>query len=361
MLWPLFGIASASEAAAAFLGRMAGAFAMADRAGAELTAPEWATPNSVALELPTMQLRNFSTQPSGPATLVCAPFALHGATIADFAPGHSVVEALRSAGLARVFVTDWRSATPDMQHLSIDSYLADLHVAVDELSAPVDLIGLCQGGWLALVYAARFPEKVRRLVLVGAPVDVNAAPSQVSRLTADVPLEFFANMVRLGDGRVVGNRMLELWGPMLRADEADRILQISDDIGEEDRRQLETRFRRWYTWTVDLPGTYYLQVIQWLFKENRIAAGRFVALGRQVDLADIRIPTFLLAGRDDELIATEQLFAAARLIGTAKPHVEMVTEPCSHLSLFLGRRTLTGTWQRIAHWLTSDISLAQAS
>jgi pimeloyl-ACP methyl ester carboxylesterase len=43
--------------------------------------------------------------------------------------------------------------------LSIDSYLADLNIAVDELGPPVDLIGLCQGGWLALVYAARFPKK----------------------------------------------------------------------------------------------------------------------------------------------------------------------------------------------------------
>ena len=76
------------------------------------------------------------------------------------------------SGRSRVFVTDWRSATPEMRYFTIDSYLADLNVAVDQLGPPVDLIGLCQGGWLALVYAARFPTKVRRLVLVGAPIDI---------------------------------------------------------------------------------------------------------------------------------------------------------------------------------------------
>ena len=40
----------------------------------------------------TMPLRNFSTPERGQATLVCAPYALHGATIVDFARGHSVVQ-----------------------------------------------------------------------------------------------------------------------------------------------------------------------------------------------------------------------------------------------------------------------------
>ena len=52
----------------------------------------------------------------------------------------------------------------------IDSYLADLNVAVDELGGRANLVGVCQGGWMVLVYAARYPSKVRGLVLAGAPV-----------------------------------------------------------------------------------------------------------------------------------------------------------------------------------------------
>ena len=132
----------------------------------------WTTPNKIMLELSSMRLRSFSRTGSANPVLVCAPYAQHNALIADFAPRHSIVEALQSGSLDRVYVTDWRSASPDMRFLSIDSYLADLNVAIDEIGLPVDLIGLCQGGWMSLVYAARFPEKVRRLVLVGAPVDL---------------------------------------------------------------------------------------------------------------------------------------------------------------------------------------------
>src|SRR5215475_5576136 len=145
------------------------------------TALSWTTPNEVALELPTLLLRDFSRRRAGPPALICAPYALHGALIADLAPGHSLIEALGRGGLDRLYLTDWRSASPEMRFLSIDHYLADLNVAIDEIGSPVDLVGLCQGGWLSLVYAARFPEKVRRLVLVGAPVDLSI-DSTLSRL-----------------------------------------------------------------------------------------------------------------------------------------------------------------------------------
>jgi poly(3-hydroxyalkanoate) synthetase len=361
LLWPLLSAASASETTAVLLSNLAHALATQGAEYSQPPEPQWVTTNEVALELPSMRLRDFSSKGRGPAALLCAPYALHGATIADMAPGHSLVESLRNAGLARLFVTDWRSAAPDMRYFSINTYLADLNVAVDELGPPVDLIGLCQGGWMALIYAARFPLKVRKLVIVGAPIDIRAGESGLSRLAADVPLDTFENLVRLGEGRVLGQRVLEMWGPALAAEDTDRVLQVGPGMGAVELEALERRFRQWYAWTFDLPGTYYLQVVRWLFKENRIAEGRFSALGRTIKLSQVRAPAFLLAARDDEIVAPEQLFAAAHLIGTARPAIEMATEPCGHLSLFVGAKTLGGPWRRIAHWLAHDPAIARAS
>src|SRR6266704_842435 len=47
------------------------------------------------------------------------------------------------------------------------------------LGGCANLIGVCQGGWMALVYAARYPSKIRGLVLAGAPVDINAGESEL--------------------------------------------------------------------------------------------------------------------------------------------------------------------------------------
>ena len=354
LVWPLAAAALAAKANVRLLEELMSPVSGKRSVSGGLSSP-WTTSNTVALELASMRLRNFSIETSGLATLICAPYALHGATIADFAPGHSVVEALRQGGLSRVFVTDWRSATPETRYFSIDHYLADLNVAVDELGPPVDLIGLCQGGWLALVYAARFPKKVRRLVLAGAPIDIAAAESQLSRFVTDVPLRMFDELVREGEGIVHGDRMLGPWGISSGFNEAEAVLQNPPDLDPARGRELCDRFRQWYAETLDLPGVFYLQVVKWLFKENQIAERRFVALGQQVDLAQLRAPIFLLAASHDEVVSVDQLFATTRLVGTPAEWLEKMTEPCGHLSLFLGSRTLDGPWRRISRWLGSEL------
>jgi poly(3-hydroxyalkanoate) synthetase len=167
--------------------------------------------------------------------------------------------------------------------------------------------------------------------------------------------------VQLGEGRVLGRCMLELWKRAPAIDEVGGLLQVSPKVEANQLRDLQERFRQWHERTLDLPGTYYLQVVRRLFKENQIAEGRFVALGRVIDLAEIRAPMFLLAARDDEVVCADQLFAAARLVGTPAADLEMATEPCGHLSLFLGAKTLAGSWRRIARWLALAPAMAQAS
>ena len=119
-LWPALAAETASEFASAIAREFMN---LAVGPGTETGAPEpqFATRNKVVLDLATVRLRGFSTASDGPATLVCAPFALHGAAITDLAPRHSLVAALQRAGIERVFVTDWRSARSDMRLLSIDN------------------------------------------------------------------------------------------------------------------------------------------------------------------------------------------------------------------------------------------------
>src|SRR5262244_2370105 len=299
-----------------------------------LREPRWTTPNRVALELPAMRLREFAADGDGIATLVCAPLALHDATLTDFAP-------------------DWRSASPDMRFLSIDSYLADLNVVVDELGGCANLIGVCQGGWMALVYAARYPSKVRRLVLAGAPVDIYAGESELSRVAHNVPTSVFKQLVELGDGRVRGAHLLQLWKhPPLEPQAIHDLLQVPNDMPRSS--PLIARFREWYTRPIDLPGTYYLQVVQWLYKDNQLATGRFAALGRPIDLSKVRSPLFLLGARDDEIVAPEQLLAARHLVGSKERQILTEVVACTHLGLFMGATTLLHTWSKIARWLAAS-------
>lgn len=314
----------------------------------------WTTPNAVALQLPSMHLLDFSSAGDGQPLLVCAPYALHRAQIADLAPGHSLMETLQKAGVTRLYLTDWRSVTQQMRYFSIDTYLSDLNVAVDAIGPPVDLAGLCQGGWLSLLYAARFPGKVRRLVLAGSPIDVSV-PSELSKMVASLPQQSFEALVQQGDGVVSGKHMLQFWSIPFSLRDVEAALQRRLDDTSEAARGLLDRFARWNSATLDLPGTYYLEVTDWIFRENRIANGGLVALGRKVDLAEVRVPVFLLAAENDIVVPRDQAFATTRLLGTPPQWLECGTEPCGHLGLFMGSKALAGSWRRIAGWLQSDL------
>jgi len=313
----------------------------------------WTTPNTVALELATMRLRDCTKNRSGQPALVCAPYALHRALIADFAPGHSVVQSLQNGGIDQVYLTDWRSATPDMRYLSIDSYLSDLNVAIDEIGAPVDLVGLCQGGWLSLLYAARFPAKVRRLVLAGAPVDLSI-DSALSRLARNAPGMVYDQLVARGGGNVSGEEMLRFWSRTPSRE--DIAVALQKGLSNEEGAALLARFDQWNVETLDLPGAYYLEIVNRIFRENRIAGGNFVALGRPVDLKDVKAPIFLLAGLDDEVVPATQALATAGLVGTPPAFIAAASEPSNHLGLFMGARTHAHAWPRIAEWLRNDLT-----
>ena len=161
-------------------------------------------------------------------------------------------------------------------------------------------------------------------------------------------LAFFEELVALGDGRVLGHRIAKFWGLQpVDGEQIHAMLQTPEAVGSPAFARLEAAFRAWDAWTLDLPGTYYLEVVDKLYKRNALAAGEFVALGQTIDLKAVRIPLYLLAARDDELVAPDQLFAAARLVGTPAQEIGKALAPCRHLGLFMGHDILGDHWPRI--------------
>lgn len=318
--------------------------------------PGWATPNRVRLDLPTMQLREFGEAAAGAIpVLVDAPYAGHGATIADYDKGQSLVETLLANGLGHVLVTDWKPATQEMRYFSIDTYLAELNAAIDDLGGVVHLVGLCQGGWLGAMLASRFPRKVGSLVLAGSPIDTDAGDGPIKRLAHTLPLRSYRAMVRAGRGLMPGRFMLAGWKNMHPAEHyLDRFVRLYQNIADRNYLDRTETFAAWYENPLDLPGVYYLQAIEQIFKENHLARGEFVGLGRRLSLNDIVCPLYLLAGAEDDITTREQVFAAAELVGTPSKKIERKLVPGGHIGLFMGRKTLAETWPAIARWIAKQ-------
>lgn len=315
--------------------------------------PKLATPNRVRLDLRTMTLREYG-RPGGIPTLVDAPHAGHTAMIADYHKGQSLVETLLANGVGHVALTDWKSATIDMKDLEIDNYLAEIVVAIDDLGGRVNLVGLCQGGWVAAMIAARFPDKVNSLVLAGAPIDTDAGNGPIKRMVHQSPLSFYEELVALGGGLMRGKYMLQGWKNM---HPEQHYLQDHIDLYEhiDDPAYLKKQetFESWYENPIDLPGRWYLQVIAEIFKENRLARGEFVGLGRKLNLRDITCPAYLLGGQSDDITTPEQVLGAANHLGTPPADIVQRVVPGGHIGLFMGARTLREHWPGIARWIAA--------
>lgn len=316
--------------------------------------PNLATPNVVRLDLRTMKLRDYG-KPGGVPTLVDAPHAGHTAMIADYHKGQSLIETLLANGIGQVALTDWKPATADMKDLEIDNYLAEVVVAIDDLGGRVNLVGLCQGGWVAAMVAARFPDKVNSLVLAGSPIDTDAGNGPIKRMVHESPMSFYEELVGLGGGLMKGKFMLQGWKNMHpeRHYIQDQI-DLYEHIDDPAYVKKEEAFESWYENPIDLPGRWYLQVISQLFKQNRLAKGEFIGLGRRLNLHDITCPAYLLAGADDDITTPEQVLDAAKYLGTAKDRIVRKIVPGGHIGLFMGARTLNEHWPSIAQWIAAQ-------
>jgi len=353
LFWPLAAAEQIAEQGLELVGRNLAFLAEEEKIHPELR-PKLATANRITLDLRTMVFRDYSTPAAtGAPTIVNAPYAGHSAMIAAYHKGQSLIETLLANGLERVFLTDWKSATGDMKHLEIDQYLAEINVCVDDLGGRVNLVRLCQGGWMSAMYAARFPHKVARLVLAGAPIDTDAGNGPVKRMAHRHPTSFFEELITLGSGRMLGQFMLQGWkGMHPEKHYIKQHIDLYEHFDDPAYSRKEETFRSWYENPIDdLPGRWYLQAIVDLFKENRLAKGRFIGLGLRLNVKDIVCPVYLLAGESDDIPTKEQVFNAEKYLGTPAHNIEKKLVPGGHIGLLTGSRILKVTWPDIARWI----------
>ena len=91
----------------------------------------------------------------------------------------------------------------DVTDFSLDAMVADLEAVADELKLRrFPLIGLCQGGAVAVAYAARHPERVSRLVLYDSYLYGAFVADAGEKLAMQA--QVFSQMIETGWGRKVG-------------------------------------------------------------------------------------------------------------------------------------------------------------
>jgi poly(3-hydroxybutyrate) depolymerase len=315
--------------------------------------PTWASPNRIAFETPIARLRDFSDPDAGEVvpTLVLPPQAGHDSCIVDYASEQSQMKVIKAAGLTRAYSFDWIGATEATKDVGITDYLGVIERGVREIGGPVNLVGDCQGGWLAAIYAALRPEDVHTLTIAGAPIDFQAGNpvigDWVQALGGSGDLSFYEWVVDRGGGVLKGEHILNGFIGIKPEGELEKQLQLLVHIDKPDHVARYQAFENWFKHTQDLSGAFYLWIVEHLFRDNKLVAGTLEVNGQRVDLGRIECPLFLLAGAEDHITPPAQVFAMAEVVSTPAESIHRRSTSGGHLGLFMGREALRDHWPPI--------------
>ena len=176
----------------------------------------------------------------------------------------------------------------DVDNFTLDAWVEDLETVVDDLGLDrFPLLGVSQGGAVAVAYAARHPERVSRLVLCGAYTQGRLRRATTDEQRREAALQF--EMVRLGWGR--------------------------DDPA----------FRRFFTssFIPDAPPELWESFAELLRRTTSAQnAARLLEAWADIDVTDeatrVQAPTLVLHARDELRVPMEQAQRLATLIPGAR-------------------------------------------
>jgi poly(3-hydroxyalkanoate) synthetase len=313
--------------------------------------PKWASRHRIVRRSRLTRLRDFT--PARPAdvvpTLVLPPQAGHDSCIVDYSTAQSQMQTIIAAGLERLYALDWVGVTQETRDATITDYLAEVDAAMEEAGGGgrVNLVGDCQGGWLAAIYAALHPERVNTLTIAGAPIDFHAGDAVIHesvRVLSDDDLSFFRALVRHGNGVLKGEFLLGGFIVIKPENEVGKQLQLLAHVRDPRHVERYRAFEDWFKHTQDIAGAFYLWLVEHLFRDNELIGGRLRIGDEAVDLGRIECPVNLLAGAADHITPPEQVFALADAVSTPAARITRRTTSGGHLGLFMGTEALRDHW-----------------
>jgi poly(3-hydroxybutyrate) depolymerase len=171
-----------------------------------------------------------------------------------------------------------------------DDYVDTLISFIEALGPDTHVVAVCQPCVQVLTAAAVMaqagsPFQPRSMTLMAGPVDTRINPTTVNKLATDKPIEWFRkNLIATvpsrypGAGRKVYPGFIQLGAFM--AMNLQRHVNAHIDMfthlatGETESAATIKKFYDEYFAVLDLPAEFYLETVQWIFQEARLAAAR---------------------------------------------------------------------------------------
>jgi polyhydroxyalkanoate synthase len=275
--------------------------------------------------------------------------------VLDLMPGNSLVEYLVSHGFD-VYMLDWGTPGDEDKKLSFDDYVLDyIPRAVKKVlrasqAEEITLVGYCMGGTMTAMYAALFPDKpLRNLVLLTAPIDFTpddmglfGLMTSEKYLNPDRVVEAFGNVP--GDLIDTGNRMVR---PVTNY--VGTYVTMWDRIMQDKSMDTWLAMSKWVNDGVAFPGEAFRMWIRDFYQQNKLVKGEIKLRGRQVDLSNITCPVLNIAGKKDHICTLPQAEATMKHINSQDK--EFFVVDAGHVGLLTGSEAKKVLWPKLFTWL----------
>lgn len=301
------------------------------------------TPGAVVFENRLFQLIQYKprTPKVGARPMLFVPPAINKFYILDLQPENSLVNYIVGQGHT-LYLVSWCNPSEDLRDLTWDDYVGEgVLTAIDkvrELSGQetINTLGFCIGGTLLAcalgVLAARRQKKVESLTLLACFVDfrdtgtlgvfVDEAQVQAREAT-------FAN------GGIMPGKDLGSAFSSLRPNDLIWNYVVNNYLKGEKPPAFDLLY--WNSDVTNLPGRMFAWYLRNCYLENNLVKpGKVTVLGEKLDLRKVKVPTFVLATREDHIVPWVSAYQTTQVFGGktefvlgASGHIAGVVNPPS--------------------------------
>ncbi|MGE0566785.1 MAG: class III poly(R)-hydroxyalkanoic acid synthase subunit PhaC [Bacteroidia bacterium] len=269
----------------------------------------------------------------------------------DLQPDRSYIKNLLNAGLD-VYLIDWGFPTKADRFLSIDDYVNGyINNCVDFIRKKnrvesVNIMSICQGGTLSVIYASLFPNKVKNLVTHVTPIDFSTNDGLLFRWSKDMN---FDKMVEGFDGLIPGdflNQGFDILKPMMKVQKQQTLANSMDD---EAKLLNFLRMEKWISESPAQAGECFRQFMKDLYQENKLIKGELVVGNKKVNLKNLKSPLLNIYATEDHLVPPAATIPLNDYVGSKDK--ELYSFKGGHIGVFVGGKSQKELAPAVVEWL----------
>lgn len=275
--------------------------------------------------------------------------------LVDMEPEKSFVRNLLENG-QDLFIIDWGYPTAQDKYITLDDYI-DVYIndAVDSIREKtgcdkINLLGICEGGLFSTIYSSLYPEKIKNLVTMIAPIDFEAGADSKKGFLFN--WSKFLNVDNFVDTYgVIPGEMLNLSFDMLKPFQLmfNKYVNMPENFKTLEGAKSFMRMEKWILDSPDQAGEAYRKLIKELYQENRLVKGTFEINSRKVDLKNITMPVLTIYGEKDHLVPPEATRPLNDHVGSKDK--EIAAFPVGHAGIYVSSKSQKMIAPKVVEWL----------